>query len=85
MGPHCPAAVGPNEMYCNQNGTCIIEKSEEVGVLVHHVLTTVPLLTPYRAASHGQRGWQAHTSQILKHAAIVTFKDRAASVILAVG
>lgn len=85
MGPHCPAAVGSNEKYCNQNGICTIEKREEVGVLAHHVPPTVPFLTPYTGISHGQHGWQVQTSQILKHAAILTSKDQAASVIIAAG
>lgn len=65
--------------------TPLKKKREVVGVLVHHVPPTVTFLKPYRAVYHGQHGWQAQTSQILKRAAILTSKDQAASVILVVG
>lgn len=74
-----------HEKHDTWNGTYTIERGENVGSLVWHILPPVYLLTSNSAASPGQHVWYTQSDQIPKAAATLMSKDQAIGVILIEG
>lgn len=83
--PGIPLPAEPVEMYYIWDGTDTIERGEQIGILVWHVLPPVYLLMPDSDASSGQYGWYAQFGLVPTAVATLKSKDQGTSVILIEG